>query len=49
MIGYVAKDSINGRGMCKTMHRKKYIEYSQLLPCVHPAVAHTLIIIWTAA
>ena len=48
MIGYVAKDSINGRGMCKTMHCKKYIEYSQLLPCVHPAVAHAPII-WTAA
>ena len=44
MIGYVAKDSINGRGMCKTMHPKKYIVYGQLLPCAHPAVAHTSMI-----
>ena len=44
MIGYVAKDSINGRGMCRTMHLKKYIGYSQLLPCVRLTVADTPII-----
>ena len=25
MIGYVAKDSINGRGMCKTIHPKNIL------------------------